>query len=142
MKRLDLKVDGFIMETHGSIDTKIREVNIEIPQIVSKQVDINCDGILGRDFLRRTLAQICYKSRILTLRYKGAVTEKRLISEDVGNNNLMEVNVSIRKMTLPKISEIIVKLPVATGTTPTEGEENYKKGCTWQAVRPELQVGM
>jgi hypothetical protein len=47
-------VDGFIMETHGSIDTKIREVNIEIPQIVSKQVVINCDGILGRDFLRRT----------------------------------------------------------------------------------------
>jgi hypothetical protein len=75
-------VDGSIIETHGSIETKIREGNVEIPftfQLVSKQVDIECDGILGRDFLRKAQAQICYKSRTLTFRYKGTVIEKRLV---------------------------------------------------------------
>jgi hypothetical protein len=47
-------VDGSVIETHGSRETKIREGIVEIPftfQLVSKQVDIKCDGILGRDFI-------------------------------------------------------------------------------------------
>jgi hypothetical protein len=34
---------------------------------VGKQVDIPCDGILGRDFLQRTRAKVCYESRTVTL---------------------------------------------------------------------------
>jgi len=48
-------VDGSLIETHGSVETKILESEISIPyrlQLVSKQVDVRCDGILGRDFLQ------------------------------------------------------------------------------------------
>ena len=46
-------VEGSVIETHGSIETRIREGGIDIPfhfQLVSKQVDLKGDGILGRDF--------------------------------------------------------------------------------------------
>ena len=47
------RVEGSVIETHGSIETRIREGRIEIPfrfQLVSKQVDLKGDGFLGRDF--------------------------------------------------------------------------------------------
>jgi hypothetical protein len=46
-------VEGSVIETYGSIETKILEGNEEIPfkfQLVNKQVDLLGDGILGRDF--------------------------------------------------------------------------------------------
>ena len=48
-----VRVEGSVIETHGSIETWIREGRIDIPfrfQLVSKQVDLKGDGILGRDF--------------------------------------------------------------------------------------------
>ena len=36
-------------------------------QLVHKQVDILCDGILGRDFLQHARAKVCYESRTVTL---------------------------------------------------------------------------
>jgi hypothetical protein len=48
-------VDGLIFETHGSIEIRIRAEGLEIPysfQLVSHQVDLRGDGILGRDFWR------------------------------------------------------------------------------------------
>jgi hypothetical protein len=46
-------VEGSVAETHGSIQTWIREGGMDIPfqfQLVSKQVDIKGDGILRHDF--------------------------------------------------------------------------------------------
>jgi hypothetical protein len=46
-------VEGSVIETHDSIETRIREGRIDIPfsfQLVSKQVDLEGDGILGRGF--------------------------------------------------------------------------------------------
>jgi hypothetical protein len=46
-------VEGSVIETHGSTETRIREGGIDIPfhfQLVSKQVDLKGDGLLGRDF--------------------------------------------------------------------------------------------
>jgi hypothetical protein len=43
-------VEGSIVENHGSIETKILEGYLQIPfhfQLVSKQVDLLGDGILG-----------------------------------------------------------------------------------------------
>jgi len=43
-------VEGSVIETHGSIETKILEGSLQIPfrfQLVSKQVDLLGDGILG-----------------------------------------------------------------------------------------------
>ena len=49
-------VDGSMLETHGSIETRIQAEGLEIPysfQLVSRQIDLRGDGILGRDFLRQ-----------------------------------------------------------------------------------------
>jgi len=54
--RVSIKcVEGFIIETHSSIETWIQEGGIDIPyhlQLVSKQVDLKEDGILGHYFLK------------------------------------------------------------------------------------------
>jgi len=71
-------VEGSIIETQGSIETKILEGSLQIPfhfQLVSKQVDLLGDGILGQDFLKQKQAQICYQSRTLTFTYAGAITK-------------------------------------------------------------------
>ena len=46
-------VDGLTLETHGSIETLIQAEGLEITysfQLVSHQIDLRGDGILGRDF--------------------------------------------------------------------------------------------
>ena len=45
-------VDGSTLETHGSTETLIKADGLEIPysfQLVSRQIDLSGDGILGRD---------------------------------------------------------------------------------------------
>jgi hypothetical protein len=47
-------IEGSVIETHGSTETRIQDGGIDIPfrfQLVSQQVDLKGDGILGRDFL-------------------------------------------------------------------------------------------
>jgi ssDNA-binding Zn-finger/Zn-ribbon topoisomerase 1 len=59
-----VRVEGFVIETHGSIEIRIREGRIDIPfhfQLVSKQVDLRGDGILGHDFFKLMQTRICYK---------------------------------------------------------------------------------
>ena len=61
-------VDVSIIETHGSITANIVGA-LQIPfsfQLVSKQVDLVGDGILGRDFLQQMQAQICYRTKTIT----------------------------------------------------------------------------
>jgi len=57
-------VEESVIETHGSIETRLREGGIDIPfylHLVSKQVDLEGDGILGRDFFKSIKVRICYK---------------------------------------------------------------------------------
>jgi len=54
-------VEGSMIETHGSLETQILEGEMSIPyrlQLVSKQVDLRGDGILGRDFLQAMRTRI------------------------------------------------------------------------------------
>jgi hypothetical protein len=57
-KKVKLKcVDGSPMETYGVLEARIELSNSSIVQdfqLINKQEDIPCDGILGRDFLQRT----------------------------------------------------------------------------------------
>ena len=53
------------METHGVLEARIEIRNSSIVQ--DFQLDIPCDGILGRDFLQRIRAKVCYESRTVTL---------------------------------------------------------------------------
>jgi hypothetical protein len=66
--------EGPMIETHGSLKTQILEGEISIPyrlQLVSKQIDLKGDGILGRDFLKAMRARICYKERVLVFNTRG-----------------------------------------------------------------------
>jgi len=63
-------VDGSIIETFGTVQTVVNVDSLKIPltlQVVSKQADIPCDGILSRHFLEHAGAQISYASKTLTL---------------------------------------------------------------------------
>jgi hypothetical protein len=103
---------------------------------VSSQVDLECDDLLGRDFLQQIQAQICYKARTLTFQYQESVVERKLISKLEKVRQLEKKNRTIRTITLPKRSEVIVKLPVTAGATGSEGLIKKKwpmKECTWRA---------
>ena len=63
-------MDGSPIESHGTIDANIEvggELIAHTFQLVNKQVDILYDGILGRDFLQRAKARICYETGTVTL---------------------------------------------------------------------------
>jgi hypothetical protein len=70
-KKVKVKcIGGSPMETHGILEVRIELGNSSIVhdfQLVNKQVDIPCDGILGRDFLQCTRAKVCYESQTVTL---------------------------------------------------------------------------
>jgi hypothetical protein len=83
-------VEGSVIETLGSIDTRSLEATVHIPfrfQLVSKQVDLLGDGFLGRDFLEQMQAKIYYQSRTVTFTYAGVSINKPL-SNDFAENKL------------------------------------------------------
>jgi hypothetical protein len=66
-------VDGSPIRTHGTLEARIGLDSSSISHnfhLVGNQVDIPCDGILGRDFFHSTNPIICYASRTVTLRGK------------------------------------------------------------------------
>ena len=122
-------VEGSVIETHGSIETKILEGSLQIPfrfQLVSKQVDLLGDGILGRDFLKQMQAQICYQSRTQTFTYAG-VTITKLLSNNSSGNKLTNSGERARQIRIPPRSETIVRLPAETGATTAEGLVEQKE---------------
>jgi hypothetical protein len=81
-------VEGSVIETHGNIETKILEGPLQIPfrfQLVSKQVDLLGDRMLGRDFLKQMQAKVCYQSRTQTFTYAGVTINKQMINDFSGN---------------------------------------------------------
>jgi hypothetical protein len=70
-KKVKLKcVDGSPVENHGVVEAKIVLSNGQIMndfQLVNKQVDILCDGILGCDFLQCAKAKFCYETWTVSL---------------------------------------------------------------------------
>jgi hypothetical protein len=79
------------METHGITEATIELGNNSIIhdfQLVNKQVDIACDGILGRDFLRSARAKICYETRTVTLKEKCEMVGKAKQLETEGTKRM------------------------------------------------------
>jgi hypothetical protein len=105
-------VDGSPMERHG-----VREATIELGsnsiihdfRLVNKQVDIPCDGILGRNFLQSARAKICYETRTVTLKVEKC--------EMVGKAKELETEgterTKIGRIKLAPRTECIVRFPVA-----------------------------
>jgi hypothetical protein len=81
-RKIKLKsVDGSVVETNGLIEAKVEEGSLRIPislQLVNKQLDIEGDGILGKDFLLKTRAQICYKQKRVNFKWQNSRSEKLL----------------------------------------------------------------
>jgi len=111
--RLRVKsVEGSVIQTHGSIETRIREGRIDIPfrfHLVSKQVDLQGNGFLGRDFFKLMQARICYKERSLTFRHAGFLMHKELISLPDLESGAHQ-GVAVGKLTLPARTEFIVRV--------------------------------
>ena len=103
------------MEPHGVLEARIELRNSSIVhnfQLVNKQVDIPCDGILGRDFLQCAKANLCYESRTVTLN-----EEICKMVDKAKQLELREPNVrKIGQIKLPPRTERIVKVPVMPGS--------------------------
>jgi hypothetical protein len=103
------------METHSVLEARIEIRNSSIVhdfQLVNKQVDIPCDGILGRDFLQRIRAKICYELRTITL--KGETCKmmgkaKQLEAKKLNMRKIGQIKLS------PRV-ESIVRAPVTPGS--------------------------
>jgi hypothetical protein len=104
------------------VETKILESEISIPyrlQLVSKQVDVRCDGILGRDFLQAMSASICYKERALVFWYQGICVRKKLMFlPEIERETLRDGRL---KLNLPAKTEMVVQVPVEVGPRTQEG---------------------
>jgi hypothetical protein len=58
------------METYGVLEARTEHSNSSILhdfQLVNKQVDIPCDGILGRDSSQRQRKKVCYETPTVAL---------------------------------------------------------------------------
>jgi hypothetical protein len=115
-------VDGSPILTHGIVEARIELTDSSVAHkfhLVSKQVDIPCDGILGRDFLQKTNAKICYASRTITVNGETCAM--------VGNVNKVRIKEPVAKtrglIKLPPRSESIVRVP-ATPESPNIGVTN------------------
>jgi hypothetical protein len=116
-------VNGSIIETHGRIETQILEAEVNIPysfQLVSQQVDLKDDGILGRDFLKAMQARICYENKVLTFQHEGTIINKTLGSLPEPKRGVPDEN-RVKKINLPARTDMIVQLPVRAGSKMKEG---------------------
>ena len=116
-------VEGSTIETHGSLETQVLEGEMSIPnrlQLVSKQVDLKGDGILGREFLKAMQACICYRQQVLIFQYERIFVCKKITSllrAELGALRDIRVN----KLTLSARNEVIVQVPVDAGPRVQEG---------------------
>ena len=115
-------VDGSLIETHGRVETKILESEISIPyrlELVSKQVDVRCDGILGRDFLQAMSASICYKETASVFWYEGTCVRKKLtFLPETERETLRDGRL---KLKLPARTEMVVQVPMEVGPRTQKG---------------------
>jgi hypothetical protein len=112
-------VSGSVIQSLGAVQAIMYEGSVSIPftfQLVDKRIDLPCDGILGRDFLTRAGAKICYETGTLTL---GTGSTK--IHKVLSPINAKEQSRQIRRLVLPSRVESVVRLPVEGTTSTGEG---------------------
>jgi len=103
------------METHGVLEAKIELHDSSIAhsfQLVNKLVDIPCDGILGRDFLQRARAKICYESRTVTLNGEKC----KMVNEAERLGKWEQSKLTVGNIKLTPRTESILKVPVTPGS--------------------------
>jgi hypothetical protein len=111
-------LEGATVETQGGVELCIHN-ELKIPlgfQLVSKQVELVYDGILGRNFLQHTHARECYDTNTGTFR-----KDSKEWTESILCSMLVQGIDNKGKLTLPSRAEIIERLPVDKGTEGQEG---------------------
>jgi hypothetical protein len=130
------------METHGVIEATIELGSnsiIDDLQLVNKQVDIPCDGILGRDFLQSARAKICYETRTVTLKGECKMVGKTTPLETEGTKER-----EMGKIKMAPRTQSVVKFPVVPGS-PQVGMINKRelqKGVFLAASLTKVVNGM
>jgi hypothetical protein len=127
--------EGSMIETNGSLETEILDGENGIAyrmQPVSKQVDLKCDGILCRNFLKAMQSRIYYRKQVLIFQQKGIFIRKKLMSIF-----LTEPAATTSEQTLPARTEQIVQLPGGAEQGVREGlveRAELVQGYTWRRV--------
>jgi len=115
-KKMKVKcVDGSPMENHGVLEARIKLSNssiVQVFQLVNKQVDIPCDGILGRDFLQRKRAKFCYESQTVILNGETCKMMGKTKELEAREPNMRKVG----QIKLPPRTESTVRVPVTPGS--------------------------
>jgi hypothetical protein len=109
-----------MIETHGSLKTQILEGEMSIPyclQLVGKQIVLEGDGILERDFESDASPHLLESG---FFQYKGILVRKKLtflpgVEPGTPRNEI------VNKLTLPARAEVIVQVPVDAGPRVKEG---------------------
>ena len=117
---------GSIVETHGAVRLSICDGKLETPfqfQLVSHQVELEYDGILGRDFLKHTRAKVCYEENMVTFRKDNEEWTERIFCSKLvqGTNEVAQGVTKSRKLILPRRAETIVALQVENLADGQEG---------------------
>jgi hypothetical protein len=135
-------VDGSIIETFGTVKTVVNVDSLKMPftfLLVSKQVDIPCDGILGIGFLENAGATICYASGTLTFR-TGSNKVSKTLSPIIAGSQTKRA----RRLALPGRTELVVRLPVKEGTHACEGvteKQEIQKGIYLAGAITKVRAG-
>jgi hypothetical protein len=103
------------MEIHGVLETRIELTNSSIVhdfQLVKKQVDIPCGGILSRDFHQSTREKVCYESRTVTLNGETSKMVGKAKQLETREPNMRKTG----QIKLPLRAESIARVPVTPGS--------------------------
>jgi hypothetical protein len=128
-EKIKLKsVGGSIVETHGLVTAKVMEGNTAIPftfQLVSKQVDINGDGIIGRDLLKKTAGENLLREQNFGVKRQNVQYSQNPTKQKPSRKKKRlekgQVNEEVRTLTLPSRSETLVRITVESKENQTEG---------------------
>jgi hypothetical protein len=130
------------METRVVLVVRIEIRNISIVhdfQLVNIHVDIPCDGILGRDFVQRIRAKVCYESRTVTLNgetCKIMGKAKQLETKEPNMRKIGQIKLS------PRV-ESIVRVPVTAASRKyCESTSDARIATSRMTNKCEIQEGV
>jgi hypothetical protein len=66
---------------------------------VNRQVELDYDGIVGRDFPQHTRAKVCYDSNTVTFK-----TDSDEWTKKISGSEIVQGTMEMRKLTLPESS--------------------------------------
>jgi hypothetical protein len=79
-------IDSSIVESHGVVKLCVHEGKLKIPfdlNLVNQKVELFYDGIVGRDFLQLTWANVCFDSNTVTFKMDSEEWTKKIMGSKI-----------------------------------------------------------